>query len=166
MIFCEYSSIFNHRVFEPKRRKQVTLFIMATKSVRKVSRDFAQGELVEHILASSIKDKAYDESTESYPAFKGFESGQLFKADSLPDFSKSSPAREVACVCFDFTESECLETLHDPKSTVENSAVNFYAHVHTQSLALETLISEVRKVVIHLTRVLGFFWVNGGFLGL
>ena len=125
--------IFNHRVVAPKRRKQVSLFIMAKKAVHKVSREFAQGELVDSILAPSIKDRAYDESTGSYPAFKGFDSRELFQADKLPDMSRSSPAREVAFVCFDFTEFECLETLHDPKSNVENAAVQFFAHVHTQS---------------------------------
>ena len=131
---------------------------MAKKSVKKVSRDFAQGELVDNILAPCIMNGAYDESTGSYPAFKGFDTRTLYQAGNLPDLSRSSPAREVTFVCFDFTEFECLETLHDPKSDVENSSRDFYAHVHTQSLALETLISEVRKVVIHLTRVLGFFW--------
>ena len=132
---------------------------MATKSLKKVSREFAQGELVDTILAPSIKDGAYDESTGSYPAFKGFESDKLFQADSLPDLSKSSPAREVTFVCFDFTEFECLETLHDPKSSVAKSADNFYAHVHAQSLALETLISAVRYVSVHLSEIFKFFLV-------
>ena len=119
---------------------------MAKKAVKKVSREFAQGELVDNILAPSIKDLAYDESTGSYPVFKGFDTRELFQAGNLPDPSRSSPAREVTFVCFDFTEFECLETLHDPKSDVENSSGDFYAHVHTQSVALEKLISEVRKV--------------------
>ena len=149
--------IFNHRVVKPALRKQVTLFIMAKKAVKKVSRDFAQGELVDNILAPTIINGAYDESTGSYPAFKGFDTRELFQASSLPDLSRSSPVREVTFVCFDFTEFECLETLHDPKSDVENSGRDFYAHVHTQSLALEKLISEVRKVLVHLSEVLGFF---------
>ena len=139
---------------------------MAKKSVKKVSRDFAQGELVDNILAPCITDGAYDESTGSYPAFKGFDTRELFQAGNLPDLSRSSPAREVTFVCFDFTEFECLETLHDPKSDIENSSRDFYAHVHTQSVALEKLISEVRKVLVHSTVVLGFFLVNRGFLGL
>ena len=138
---------------------------MAKKSVKKVSREFAQGELVDNILAPCITDGAYDESTGSYPAFKGFDTRELYQAGNLPDLSRSSPAREVTFVCFDFTEFECLETLHDPKSDVENSGRDFYAHVHKQSLALEKLISEVRKVLVHLTGVLSFFLVNRGFLG-
>ena len=138
---------------------------MAKKAIKKVTREFAQGELVDNILAPSIRDGAYDESTGSYSAFKGFDSRVLFQAGSLPDLSRSSPARDVTFVCFDFTEFECLETLHDPKSDVENSSRDFYAHVHTQSVALEKLISEVRKVLVHLTEVLGLFLVNMGFLG-
>ena len=138
---------------------------MAKKSVKKVSREFAQGELVDNILAPCITDGAYDESTGSYPAFKGFDTRELYQAGNLPDLSRSSPAREVTFVCFDFTEFECLETLHDPKSDVENSGRDFYAHVHKQSLALEKLISEVRKVLVHLTGVLSFFWSIGVFWG-
>ena len=136
---------------------------MAKKAVKKVSREFAQGELVENILAPTIINGAYDESTGSYPAFKGFDTRELFQAGNLPDLSRSTPAREVTFVCFDFTEFECLETLHDPKSDVENSSGDFYAHVHKQSLALETLISEVRTVLVHLPEVLGFFWSNRSF---
>ena len=146
MNFSFRYQIFNHRVVKPEQRKQAILFIMAKKSVRKISRDFAQGELIDNILAPCIKDGAYDESTGSYPVFKGFDTRELFQAGNLPDPSRSSPAREVTFVCFDFTEFECLETLHDPKSDVENSSGDFYAHVHTQSVALEKLISEVRKV--------------------
>ena len=138
---------------------------MAKKSIKKVSRDFAQGELVDNILAPCISNGAYDESTGSYPAFKGFDTRELYQAGNLPDLSRSTPARVVTFVCFDFTEFECLETLHDPKSDVENSSGDFYAHVHTQSVALEKLISEVRKVLVHLTGVLGFFLVNRRFLG-
>ena len=139
---------------------------MAKKSVKKVSRDFAQGELVDVVLAPSINNGAYDESTGSYPAFKGFDTRELYQAANLPDLSRSNPARDVTFVCFDFSEFECLETLHDPKSNVENSSRDFYAHVHTQSVALEKLISDVRNVLVHLTGVLGFFLVNRSFLGL
>ena len=72
---------------------------MSAKALRKVSREFAQGELADTILAPSITDGAYDESTGSYPAFKGFDTRELFQAGNLPDLSRSSPAREVTFVC-------------------------------------------------------------------
>ena len=98
------------------------------------------------ILAPVIQNGAFDESTGSYPVFGGFDSRSLPQANSMPDLSRSTPVREVTFVCFDFTELDCLETEHDPKSGKDDAPAKFFDHIHTQSLALETLISAVRSV--------------------
>ena len=118
---------------------------MAKKSVKKVGRDFAQGELVDKTLAPNMVELVFDESTASYPVFKGYDTGSLFQAGSLPDMSRTTPKREVIFVGIDFTEYEGLETTHDPKSDVEKSAENFWDHVHTKSAELEKLIKERGK---------------------
>lgn len=118
---------------------------MAKKSVKKVGRDFAQGELVDKTLAPNMVELVFDESTASYPVFKGYDTGSLFQAGSLPDMSRTTPKREVIFVGIDFTEYEGLETTHDPKSDVEKSAENFWDHVHTKSAELEKLIKEVKS---------------------